>query len=73
MRLMTWRAAARAEQGLPFHRETYLARVLVTEKAMQIGTDGVQLLGGHGFTKEHPGERWYSDLRATAFGHGLHL
>ena len=73
MRLMTWRAAARAEQGLPFHREAYLARVLVTEKAMQIGTDGVQLLGGHGFTKEHPVERWYRDLRATAFGHGLHL
>lgn len=73
MRLMTWRAAARAEQGLSFHREAYLARVLVTEKAMQIGTDGVQLLGGHGFTKEHPVERWYRDLRATAICYGLHL
>lgn len=31
---------------------------------MQIGLDGVQLLGGHGFTKEHPVERWYRDLRA---------
>ena len=35
--------------------------------------DGVQLLGGHGFTKEHPVERWYRDLRATAVMHsGLH-
>ena len=29
---------------------------------MQIGNDGVQLLGGHGFVKEHPVERWYRDL-----------
>ena len=71
MRLMTWRAASRAEQGLPFHREAYLARVLVTEKAMQIGTDGVQLLGGHGFTKEHPVERWYRDLRAIGVAEGV--
>ncbi len=64
MRLLTWRAAARAEEGLPFHREAYLAHVFCNEKGMQIGTDAVQLLGGHGFTKEHPAERWYRDLRA---------
>jgi alkylation response protein AidB-like acyl-CoA dehydrogenase len=51
-----------------------LARLLCAEKAMQIGTNGVQLLGGHGFTKEHPVERWYRDLRAVAIAHGgLHL
>lgn len=74
MRIMTWRAAALAEAGQPFHREVYLARLLCAEKAMQIGTNGVQLLGGHGFTKEHPVERWYRDLRAVAIQHGgLHL
>jgi alkylation response protein AidB-like acyl-CoA dehydrogenase len=62
MRLLTWRAASRAEQGLPFHREAYLARVLCAEKSLEIGTNGVQLLGGHGFIKEHPVERWYRDL-----------
>lgn len=74
MRLLTWRAACRAEQGKSFQRETHLARTLVKDKAMQIGTDGVQLLGGHGFTHEYPVERWYRDLRAVgvAFG-GLHL
>lgn len=66
MRLMVWRACARAEQGLPFQREAYLARLLCAEKAMQIGTDAVQLLGGHGFTQEHPVERWYRDLRGVA-------
>lgn len=74
MRIMTWRAAALAEAGKPFHREVYLARLLCAEKAMQIGTNGVQLLGGHGFTKEHPVERWYRDLRFIAIAHGgLHL
>ena len=66
MRLMVWRACARAERGLPFQREAYLARLLCAEKAMQIGTDAVQLLGGHGFTQEHPVERWYRDLRGVA-------
>lgn len=70
MRLLTWRAASRVERGLPFLREAYLARVLCSEKGMKIGTDGVQLLGGHGFTKEHPVERWYRDLRAISLMHG---
>jgi alkylation response protein AidB-like acyl-CoA dehydrogenase len=70
MRLLTWRAASRAEHGLPFLREAYLARVLCAEKGMKIGTDGVQLLGGHGFTKEHPVERWYRDLRAISLMEG---
>ena len=73
MRMLVLNAASLAEAGQPFHREAYLARLLCTEKSMKIGTDGVQILGGHGFTKEHPVERWYRDLRATAILHsGLH-
>jgi alkylation response protein AidB-like acyl-CoA dehydrogenase len=70
MRLVTYRAASRAAQGKPFHREVALARRLCAERAMQIGNDGVQLLGGHGFVKEHPVERWYRDLRAVAVMEG---
>ena len=73
MRMLILNAASLAEAGKPFHREAYLARILCAEKSMKIGTDGVQLLGGHGFTKEHPVERWYRDLRATAIVQsGLH-
>ncbi|MCL5768050.1 acyl-CoA dehydrogenase family protein [Acinetobacter sp. ANC5681] len=73
MRMLVLNAASLAETGKPFHREAYLARLLCAEKSMKIGTDGVQILGGHGFTKEHPVERWYRDLRATAILHsGLH-
>jgi alkylation response protein AidB-like acyl-CoA dehydrogenase len=71
LRLITWRGAARAEQGLSFAREAALAKRFGTDKGMQIGLDGVQLLGGHGFTKEHPVERWYRDLRAIGVAEGV--
>ena len=35
--------------------------------------EGVQLLGGHGFVKEHPVERWYRDLRAAGVMEGALL
>jgi hypothetical protein len=70
MRLVTYRAASRAAQGKSFAREVALARRLCAERGMQIGNDGVQLLGGHGFVKEHPVERWYRDLRAIGLMEG---
>jgi len=73
MRLATYRAASRADQGLPFSHEAALARRLCAAKGMQIGSDGVQLLGGHGFVKEHPVERWYRDLRAAGVMEGALL
>lgn len=73
MRLLTYKAAARAAAGKDFAREVALARRLCAEKAMRIGLDGVQLLGGHGFVKEHPVERWYRDLRAVGIAEGAIL
>ena len=70
MRLLTWKAASRAAAGKDFSRDVALARQLCSEKGMQIGLDGVQLLGGHGFVKEHPVERWYRDLRAISIMEG---
>ena len=70
MRLATYRAASRAEQGLDHAREVAIARRLCSEYGMKIGQDGVQLLGGHGFVKEHPVERWYRDLRAVGVMEG---
>lgn len=71
LKLVTLRGASRAEQGLSFARESALARKLTIDKGLQIGLDGVQLLGGHGFTKEHPVERWYRDLRGAGLGEGI--
>ncbi|HEX4471228.1 MAG TPA: acyl-CoA dehydrogenase family protein [Nocardioides sp.] len=70
MRLLTWKAASRAAAGQDVARDVGLARTLCSDKGMQIGLDGVQLLGGHGFVKEHPVERWYRDLRAISIMEG---
>ncbi|NGY05461.1 acyl-CoA dehydrogenase family protein [Solimonas terrae] len=73
MRLTTYRAASRAERGASFAREAALARRLVADKGVRIGSEAVQLLGGHGFVKEHPVERWYRDLRAAGIVEGVVL
>jgi alkylation response protein AidB-like acyl-CoA dehydrogenase len=73
MRLATYRAASRADQGKDFAHQAAIARHLCSEKGMQIGSDGLQMLGGHGFVKEHPVERWYRDLRAAGVMEGALL
>jgi alkylation response protein AidB-like acyl-CoA dehydrogenase len=73
LRLATWRAASLADQGRPFARAAAVARQLAAERAMRIGSDGVQLLGGHGYVKDHPVERWYRDLRAAGVLDGVVL
>jgi alkylation response protein AidB-like acyl-CoA dehydrogenase len=73
IRLATYRAASRADRGEKFAREAAIARRLSAVKGMEIGSAGVQLLGGHGFVKEHPVERWYRDLRAAGVMEGALL
>lgn len=71
MRLLALRAASlldRADRGLG--RAAELARLQAASKGMKIGSDGVQMLGGHGYVKEHPVERWYRDLRAVGVMEG---
>ncbi|MDP3856565.1 MAG: acyl-CoA dehydrogenase family protein [Stagnimonas sp.] len=73
LRLLTLHAASRAERGDSFIQETALARRLAADKGAQIGSEAVQMLGGHGFTKEYPVERWYRDLRAAGIMEGVLL
>lgn len=73
MRLAAYRAASRADRGEDFAREAGIARRLCATKGMKIGSESVQLLGGHGFVKEHPVERWYRDLRAAGVMEGALL
>jgi alkylation response protein AidB-like acyl-CoA dehydrogenase len=73
MRLVTFRAAGLADRGADCAREVAVARRLCASKGMQIGSDGVQLLGGHGYVKEYPEERWYRDLRAAGLMEGALL
>jgi alkylation response protein AidB-like acyl-CoA dehydrogenase len=73
MRLLVMRAAALAEQGAPIDGVAAMVREQCARKGMKIGSDGVQLLGGHGFVKDHPVERWYRHLRAVGIAEGMLL
>ncbi len=70
MRMLVYRAAGRIDAGLDCQREAYLARTLCSERGMEIGTNGIQLLGGAGFIKDHPMEIWYRQLRAIGIMDG---
>ena len=76
MRLATLRAAARLDSGRKPEAAAEAiahARALVTKYGAQIGSDAVQLLGGHGFVKEFDNERWYRDLRGAGVLEGTLL
>ena len=49
------------------------ARALAASHGAQIGSNAVQMLGGHGFVKEYDNERWYRDLRAAGVLEGVVL
>ena len=65
LRLMVYKSAALKDLNVDFHKQASLTHRFASHHGMKIGTDGVQLLGGHGFTHEHPVELWYRNLRAV--------
>ena len=70
MRMLMLRAASRLEYGIDAASAVGAARRLAAEKGMYIGTNGVQLLGGHGFVKEYLMELWYRNLRGAGILEG---
>lgn len=71
MRMMTWKAASRLEAGRDAQREAYLARLYCGEKAMRMADYSVQILGGHGYVRDYPVERYYRNARSVAILEGM--
>jgi alkylation response protein AidB-like acyl-CoA dehydrogenase len=63
MRWLAWKAASLLEQGRDATRAAHLARAYAAEKSMWIADNGIQVLGGHGFIREHPVEMWFRHAR----------
>jgi len=70
-RLLTWEAAWRLDKGLDAGREAYLAKQYAAEKVLMITDRAVQILGGHGYIREHPVELWLRNGRGFATFEGL--
>jgi alkylation response protein AidB-like acyl-CoA dehydrogenase len=62
-RWLVWKAASELEKGADATRSAHQARAYAAEKSMWIADNGVQVLGGHGFIREHPVEMWYRNAR----------
>jgi acyl-CoA dehydrogenase len=71
MRLLTWKAASMLESGKDAKREAYLAKIYAGEQTMKITDYGVQLLGGHGYVRDYPVERYYRNGRGIAILEGM--
>jgi acyl-CoA dehydrogenase len=62
-RLLCWRAAWMADEGLPNAKEASMAKAYAARAAMKVCTDAVQLLGAHGLEQHQLVEKWYRDIK----------
>jgi hypothetical protein len=56
-------AARRRDAGKPYSRQASIAKLLATDAAMKVTTDAVQVLGGAGYTRDHPAERYMREAK----------
>jgi acyl-CoA dehydrogenase len=63
-RLLTWRAAWMARTGRPFeHAEGSISKLFAGEMAVKVTEQAIQILGGNGYTRDYPVERWHRDAK----------
>jgi alkylation response protein AidB-like acyl-CoA dehydrogenase len=65
-RWLVWKAATQLEQGLDATRSAHFARNYAAEQSMWIADQGVQVLGGHGFVRDHLIELWFRSARTIS-------
>lgn len=63
-------AARRRDRGLPFHRQASIAKLVATDMAMRVTTDAVQVLGGNGYTRDFPVERYMREAKVPQIFEG---
>ena len=68
--LMTRHAGSLKDQGLKVTKESAMAKLFASETAVEVSTDGVQVHGGYGYTKDYPAEKYYRDAKLCTIGEG---
>ncbi|OEH93231.1 acyl-CoA dehydrogenase [Bacillus solimangrovi] len=69
-RLLTYQAAWRESEGLPYGKESAMSKLLAGDTAMKVTTEAVQVFGGYGYTKDYPVERYMRDAKITQIYEG---
>ncbi|MGW6450019.1 acyl-CoA dehydrogenase family protein [Lentzea sp. NPDC055074] len=63
-------AARRRDRGLPFRQQASIAKLIATDAAMKVTTDAVQVLGGAGYTRDFPVERYMREAKVLQIFEG---
>jgi butyryl-CoA dehydrogenase len=58
------------DKKMPYSKQAAQAKLFASESAMQITTEAIQVLGGNGYTKEYPVERYFRDAKITEIYEG---
>ncbi len=69
-RLLVWRAAALADQGVRNSKEAAIAKAFAADVGMRVTTDAVQIYGAMGYTKWHPVEKLFRDAKVIQIYEG---
>jgi alkylation response protein AidB-like acyl-CoA dehydrogenase len=69
-RLLTWEAARAADRGEECGTKASMAKLFASEAAVEITSQAVQTLGGHGYVEDHPVEKWFRDARLETIEEG---
>jgi alkylation response protein AidB-like acyl-CoA dehydrogenase len=62
-RLLVWQAAWRAGQRLPFAKQASMAKLYAGDMAVRATLDAIQVLGGYGYIRDNPVEKWARDAK----------
>ena len=68
--LLTSQACWRKENGMPVTKESAIAKYEASEVCVRVATEAVQVLGGYGYTKDFPAEKYYRDSKLCTIGEG---
>jgi alkylation response protein AidB-like acyl-CoA dehydrogenase len=69
-RLLVYRAAWLADRKLRVTKEASMAKLFASEVAVRVAGEAVQILGGYGFIKDYPAEKYYRDVKLCTIGEG---
>ena len=68
--LLTFQAAYRKNKKLPMTKEGSIAKYFASEVSVKCGNEAVQIMGGYGYTKEYPAEKFLRDAKLMTIGEG---
>ncbi|PKR77716.1 acyl-CoA dehydrogenase [Halalkalibacillus sediminis] len=69
-RLLTYQAAYNESEGIPYQKESAMAKLFAGDTAMKVTVEAVQVFGGYGYTKDYPVERYMRDAKITQIYEG---